>query len=177
MEQNKNASNHRDKHSRPHEERESVIKRAWDAVDGYPNSDKDVEKRQGETLLSLSDGYMKKEPYQHERWYSPWVVEFTFWDGIFFGLHSGTLWGRGSRKNKRAMFLSVRLKVFIPQAICPVAKTLRKTLSYMKITSVSGLWQDTADIVRKSVKALKTKEKLQQDKTTEKKKILTRNFW
>jgi len=47
--------------------------------------------------------------------------------------------GEREQKNKRAMFLSVRLKVFIPQAICPVAKTLRKILSYMKITSVSGL--------------------------------------
>ena len=39
-------------------------------ITGYPDGDKKVEKRHGENLLSLSDGYMKKEPYQHEYWYS-----------------------------------------------------------------------------------------------------------
>lgn len=60
MEQKGNASNHRDEHGSPHEERERIIKRAGDTIDGYPNSDKDVEKRHGENLLSLSDGYIKK---------------------------------------------------------------------------------------------------------------------
>ena len=67
VEQKGNASNHRDKHGSPHEERESVIKRAGDTIDRYPNSDKKVEKRHGENLLSLSSGYMKKGLYQHER--------------------------------------------------------------------------------------------------------------
>ena len=49
VEQNENASNHRDKHSSPHEERESIIKRAGDTIDGYPDSDKNVEKRHRET--------------------------------------------------------------------------------------------------------------------------------
>ena len=66
MEQEENGSNHRDKYRSPHEERECVIKRAGDTVDGYPDSDKQVEKWHGETLLSLSDGYMKKGLYQRE---------------------------------------------------------------------------------------------------------------
>ena len=43
MEQKGNASNHRDKNRRPHEERESVIKRAGDTIDRYPDSDKPVD--------------------------------------------------------------------------------------------------------------------------------------
>lgn len=56
------------------------------------------------------------------------------WSDLHFGIeffssyiaeHYG---GEEARKNKGGMFLSVGLKVFIPQAICPVAKNLEENL-------------------------------------------------
>ena len=67
---------------------------------------------------------------------------------------------REPEKIEGAMFLSVGLKVFIPTAICPVAKKLEKNLELYANTPVNGLQQGMRGIRRRNRESVENKGKV-----------------
>ena len=70
------------------------------------------------------------------------------------------MWEREPEKIKGGMFLYVGLKVFIPPAICLVAKNLEKNLELYANTPVNGLQQGMREIKWRNRESVENKGKV-----------------